>query len=282
MGLSPTIDVDRKMVNGRTIAGGPWQLKSQSIVLNPAVRTTVFNSAQGGAQMGNEEGDGVQTQQLKKDEVAISKEELESLKAAKKDLAERQKQDLAREVEQLSALEVELGLYTEEELSSRKEILGKLSESERKVLSGTYGRLSQLLSDEDPEERFINQLPEELKGQIPPGLRKFIEERRKKKGKEEMAKKKKPGEEEDEEEMAHKGMMPEDKKKKYPYPEKGMMGQKLEEQNLSRQSENLVLRRPDSINKFQELSQESRESNQEFIDFLLVNQGDKALAGRSR
>ncbi|KKK94512.1 hypothetical protein LCGC14_2682090, partial [marine sediment metagenome] len=51
MGISPTIDVDKQMLSGKLCAMGPYTLKSQSIVLDPAVKTTMFNSnsASGGA-----------------------------------------------------------------------------------------------------------------------------------------------------------------------------------------------------------------------------------------
>ena len=249
MGLSPTLDVDKQMLNGHAIAGGPWHLQSQSIVLNPAVRTTVFNSKQNGGENNMEP----ETQQLKKDEVAISKDELAQLKADRARLSDYEKATLAEEVSRMSETEVSLGLFSEDETSSRKEILGKMTSSERKVLSDSYARLQKILSEDSEEELFLNSLPENLKGAIPSGLKKYIEEQKKKKGAE----------------QENADMPPADKRKKYPYPE---TQPQMNKEMLSEKRERLV--EPKKVNgRFQELSKEKIEGNNEFINFLNKHQG---------
>lgn len=273
MGISPTIDVDKQMIKGKMCAMGPYTLKSQSIVLDPAVRTTVFNSAHGGAgTMGNNNGnENLDTQNLKKDEVAVNKKELDKLKNSEKELADYKKKELAQEVQQLAKLELSIGRTTEENLAARTEILMKLSTEERKVLKDSYDWVAKELSDKSEEDMFMDSLSEEMRGKIPPGLRKFIDEKKMKQKDEEMAghmtpeeRKKKKQEEED---MAH-----EDKDKKKP-------GQKLNEdfETLSHSREQLIGR--NSLNRFQELSAENREENEKMIDFLLVNQGDTPRGG---
>ena len=279
MGLSPTIDVDKQMVDGQLCAMGPYKLKSQSIVLDPAVRTTMFNSnsALGGAAT----MEPTQEELAKKEElVKKKKEEDEKLKADQKELQEYRTKELASEVEELAKLELAIGRTTEDQLAARTEILMKLSKVERAVLKDSYGWVSRELSTESEEDRFVNSLSEEMKGKIPPGLRKFIEERKKKKTEEENAKltpeeKKKK----EDEEMAK--LTPEERKKKeeeaklahkgqYPYPEQ-KPGQKLNTENLSHAEEQLIGR--NNLNRFQELSAENKESNQGFLDFLNQNQG---------
>ena len=270
MGISPTIDVDKKIGEGcQELAGAPWDLKSQSIVLQPAVRTTVFNSEY------NNRGGTKMDVQLKKDEVSIKKEELDALKESQKQYNELKKVELEKDAEKLAQLEIDIGIATEENLSTRKESLMKMSDGERKVLSETLAKIENELSDESPEDRFMSSLPEELRGKIPPGLRKFIEEKKKKKGEEKMAKKKGDIEQEEEEDIAH-NPAEDKKKKKYPYPEK--MG--AETQELSRKTNNLVIAKKDEVNRWQYLSEENKGSNQEFLDFMLVNQGDKRPGGQ--
>ena len=272
MGISPTIDVDKQMIKGQMCAIGPYTLKSQSIVLDPAVRTTVFNSANGGAvpMEPNKE-----TQNLKKDEVAVKKEELDKLKDSEKELADYKKKELATEVEELAKLELSIGRTTEENLAARTEILMKLSTEERKVLKESYDWVANELSEKTDEEMFMDKLSEDLKGKIPPNLRKFIEEEKMKKAEkmaghmtpEEIKKKK------EEEDMAHED---DPKKKKSLIPEKG---QKLNEgfETLSHSTEQLIGK--NSLNRFQELSAENKEDNESMIDFLLVNQGDAPRRG---
>lgn len=275
MGISPTIDVDKQMVGNQMCALGPYNLKSQSVVLDPAVRTTMFNS-KGGGTMPEENiqggGNDPATQQLKKDEVAISKEELDRFKAERKELEQLKEKAIQEEVQELANLELEIGRGSEEDLSERKTELAKLSTQERKVLFDTYGWIRDELSDKTEEERFLSSMPEELKGKIPPGLKKYIEEKKKKK-QENMS-------EEEEAELAKKkkypypekmkGTMP-DQKKKYPYPENPQkMGQ--DTQILSRETQQPFMKT--SSNRFQELSRKNKEANSEFHDFLLMNQGD--------
>ena len=108
----------------------------------------------------------------------------------------------------------------------------------------------------------MNNLSEEMRGKIPPGLLKVIEEKKMKK---------------QEEENAH--MTPEERKKKEEEEEKNLANKnqntekKLNEstENLSQQAEQLVGR--NNLNRFQELSAENKESNQEMINFLNRNQG---------
>lgn len=277
MGVSPTLDVDKKVgENGQELAGPPWDLKSQSIVLQPAVRTTVFNSKKnnnnrGGATM-------PEKQDLKKDEVSIKKEELEALKENQKQYNELMKVKLAADVEKLAQLEVDIGIATGENLSSRKESLMKMTNGERKVLSEMLSKIENELSDDSPEDRFMKSLSEEMRGKIPPELRKFIEEKKKGKKEEDMAKKKGEiqQEEEEEEDLAHQDKEGKKKDKQYPYPEK----MNTETQKLSRQSNNLVLARPTEVNRFQNLSDEARKSNEEFLDFLTIQQGDTPDGGR--
>ena len=80
---------------------------------------------------------------------------------------------------------------------------------------------------------------------------------------------KKKQEEEEREKMAHKGG-------KNPYPEKS---QKLNEgpEKLSRSTETLTPK--NELNRFQELSDENRETNQEFLDIMLQNQGASRARG---
>lgn len=273
MGISPTIDVDKQMIQGRLCAMGPYKLKSQSIVLDPAVRTTMFNSARGGAGTMEDE-----TQLLKKheDEEKKKKEELERVKGIEKELAAYKDKELAQEVQELAELELSIGRTTEENLAARTEILMKLSTEERKVLKDSYVWVADELSEKSSEEMFMDSLSEEMQGKIPPGLRKFIEEKKKKnKDKEQkmaghMTPEEKKKKEEDED-MAHK----DDPKK---YPEK-KPGQKLNEdfETLSHSTEELIGK--NSLNRFQELSAENKESNEEMIDFLLINQGDAPRGG---
>lgn len=263
MGISPTIDVDKQMINGQMCALGPYHIQSQSVVLEPAVRATVFNSAQGGAKMEKE------TQDLKNDEIVIKKEELDRLKSVEKELQEFQKKELSKEVEELTQLGLAIGRLDEEESSTKKQEFEKMSQEERQVLFKEWKWLSEELTEKPDEVSFMDSLPEELKGKIPPGLRKYIEEKRKKKKEEEMAKTKGEIEQEEEEENPKKKKA----KKKYPYPEKQSLDEGGERQELSRQKHNLVLAREADINRFQKLSEESKEANQEFIDFLLRNQG---------
>ncbi len=290
MGVSPTIDVDKQMIDGKLCAMGPYKLKSQSIVLDPAVRTTMFNSnsASGGAATMEPNNE---LQKLQSEELAKKKkEEEEKMKADQKELQEYRNKELASEVEELAKLELAIGRTSEENLAARTEILMKLSATERKVLKDSYNWVQGELSVESDEERFMNNLSEDMRGKIPPGLRKFIEEKKKKKEAEENAKltpeeKKKK----EEEEMAK--LTPAEKKKKeeeekknladvkkYPYPEQ-KPGQKLNEdfETLSRATENLIGK--NSLNRFQELSAENKEDNKNFLDFLLTNQGDSAAGG---
>lgn len=294
MGLSPTIEVDKQMIQGRLCAMGPYKLKSQSIVLDPAVRTTMFNSnsALGGAGTMENGNGNRETQNLKKDEVAVKKEELDKLKNSEKELAKYKEKELAQEVQELAQLELDIGRTTEENLAARTEILMKLTTEERKVLKDSYDWVANELSEKSEDERFVDSLSEEMKGKIPPGLRKFIEEKKKKK-EEDMAAHMTPEErkkkEKEEEEMAG-HMTPAQKKKKeeednlahkdkkYPYPEK-KPGQKLNEEfeTLSHSTENLIGK--NNLNRFQELSAENKEDNEEIIDFFLVNQGDAPRGG---
>ena len=286
MGISPTIDVDKQMLDGKLCAMGPYKLKSQSIVLDPAVRTTMFNSARGGA--GTMEPNN-ESQNLKKDEVAVGKEELDKFKASEKELQEYKKKELASEVEELAKLELAIGRTAEENLAARTDILMKLSSEERKVLKDSYNWVATELSEKSDEETFIESLSEEMKKKIPPGLRKYIEEKKKKKKDEEMAKltpEERKKKKEEDEEMAK--LTPEERKKKeeekknlaekkYPYPEKP--GQQLNEstENLSRATENLIGKT--SLNRFQELSAANKESNQEFLDMLNKKQGTAQPGG---
>ena len=226
-------------------------------------------------EIGKGAGDGAASiENLKKDEVALKKEDLDKLKADQKELADYKKLELTSEVERLANLELSIGRLTEEDLSGRKEVLEKLSKEERKVLFDTYGWLEKELSDKSEEEMFIDKLPEDLKKGIPPGLRKFIEERKKKKkDKEDLAmtpeEKKKKEEEEKKAKLADKG------KKKYPYPE----DQKLNEGGTQTISQHNLVEKINDLNRFQELSDEARESNEEFLDFMKVNQGDQPGGG---
>ncbi len=281
MGLSPTIDVDKQMVGGKLCAMGPYKLKSQSIVLDPAVKTTMFNSnsASGGA--GTMEPNN-ELQKLQSEELAKKKkEEEEKMKADQKELQDYRNKELATEVEELAKLELAIGKCTEENLAERTEILMKLSSGERKVLKNSYDWVANELSEKSEEEMFLDKVEssQELAGKIPPGLRKFIEEKKKKKAEE---KKKK------EEEMAK--LTPAERKKKeeeeknladvkkYPYPEQ-KPGQKLHEdfETLSRATEQLIGK--NSLNRFQELSAQNKEDNQEFLDMLRINQGDSIDGG---
>ncbi len=278
MGISPTIDVDKKMVDGRLCAMGPYKLKSQSIVLDHAVKTTMFNSANGGAvNMGDGNGNGTgntETQELKKDEVALKKEELDKFKAAEKELAGYKEKELAAEVEELAKLELAIGRTTEENLASRTEILMKLSTQERKVLKDSYDWVKGELSDKSDEEAFVESMSEEMRGKMPPGLTKFIVEVKDKKAEENanLAHEKKDGE-----------MTPAERKKKEEEVRnlankgKGPEGQKLNTENLSHATENLVGR--NNLNRFQELSEENKESNQEFLDMLNMKQGTGHIRG---
>ena len=204
---------------------------------------------------------------LKKDEIAVSKDELDVYKNAVKELSDIKKAQASMEAEQLAAYEIELGLYDEVNLSSRKDLISHLSQQERKVLSDTLNRLKEVLSDKSEEEEFLSKLPQELKGSIPPALRKYIEGKKKKKGPEE-------------EEMAHKpdDDMDDEKKKKYPYPEN--QSQKLQTEKLSIERERLSLRKPGDLDRWQKRAEINRQANQEFIDFMMVQQGDGALVGR--
>ena len=284
MGISPTIDVDKKLIQGKMCAMGPYTLKSQSIVLDPAVKTTMFNSAHGGAGMEpNNNNENIQN--LKKDEIAVKKEELEKYKESEKQLADYKKKELAVDVEELAKLEVAIGRTTEENLAARTEILMKLSTEERKILKDSYNWVADELSEKSPEETFMDTLSEEMRGKVPPGLRKFIEEKKLKKAEEDMAhltpeqRKKK----EEEEEMA--GHMTPAQIKKKEEEERNLAnkdkkpGQKLNEsfENLSNSTEQLVGR--SNLNRFQELSAANKEENEKMIDFFLINQGDKARGG---
>ncbi len=277
MGLSPTIDVNKQMVDGKMCAMGPYKLKSQSIVLDPAVRETMFNSnnkTTGGAStMG--EGNDAGSEKLGKDEVSIKKDELEKLKENAKALDVYKKAELSKSVEDLAKLEVTIGKCTEENLAARKLELEKLSIEERKAMKGAYDWVATELSDKSEEDLFIESLPEELRGKIPPGLRKFIDEKKMaaaKIGAEDNAlspeEKLKKEEEEKRQNMIHKGGKDD---KKYPYPEKSSqrINEKGDTQTLSRGEQNLV--NPTERNTFnphQELSQETVDSNQEFLGFL--------------
>ena len=204
-------------------------------------------------------------QNLKKDEVTLKKEELDKLKAAEKELADYKTKELEQEVEELAKLELAIGRTSEENLASRTEILMKLSTEERKVLKDSYDWVSRELSEKSPEEMFVESMSEDMRGKIPPGLRKFIEDKKKSKKEEEMAKltpEEKKKKEEEEKNLADKG--------KYPYPEKN---QKLNEdfETLSNSTEQLVGK--NNLNRFQELSAENKDSNQEFLDTLNMNQG---------
>ncbi len=282
MGLSPTIDVDKQMVQGRLCAMGPYKLKSQSIVLDPAVRTTMFNSnsALGGAAT----MEPTQEQLAKKEELEKkNKEELERVKGIEKELANYKEKELASEVEELAKLELAIGRTTEEHLAARTEILMKLSKEERAVLKESYGWVSRELSTESEDDRFVNSLSEEMKGKIPPSLMKFIEERKMKKQEADNANltpeeiKKKA-----DEEMAH--MTPAERKKKEEE-ERSLANkgnsppeQKLNTENLSRAEEKLIGR--NDLNRFQELSAENKESNQGFLDLLNRNQGTYRGGGK--
>ncbi|KKL44551.1 hypothetical protein LCGC14_2364560, partial [marine sediment metagenome] len=155
MGISPTIDVDKQTLSGRECAMGPYTLKSQSVVLDPAVKTTVFNSALGGA-VPMEPNNNNNPENLKKDEVSMKKEDVEKLKAAEKELAGYKEKELAAEVEELAKLEIAIGRTTEETLSARTEILMKLSAGERKVLKDSYDFVANELSEKSEDERFVD------------------------------------------------------------------------------------------------------------------------------
>src|SRR3990167_1500733 len=203
MGLSPTLDVNKEeLADGKFVASSPWKLESQSAVLNPAVRTTVFNSKKqgGNGELGNE------TQKLKENEVAISKEDLNLLKTQAKEGQDLMKEQTSKEVDMLAAIEVALGRLAEDKITSRKEELSRLTGPERKILFGTYEWLGDELAPKNTEklrlETFLNGNIV-LRGNIPPEMKKYIEEARKRKA--EMAKKKGDFDaEEEEEEMSRK------------------------------------------------------------------------------
>ncbi len=271
MGVSPTIDVDKQMVDGRLCAMGPYKLKSQSIVLDPAVKTTMFNSnsASGGAGTMEPNQETQETLAKKKEEDEKLKAELEKLKADSKELAGYKEKELAAEVEELAKLELTIGKCTEENLAERTEVLMKLSSGERKVLKSSYDWVKGELSEKSDEEAFMESMSEEMRGKMPPGLVKFIEEKKNKKEQEnaKLAHEKKDGEmtpaerkkkEEEEAKLAHKK-------------ENLEKGQKLNTEELSQATEQLVGR--NNLNRFQELSAENKESNQEFLDMLNMKQG---------
>ena len=115
----------------------------------------------------------------------------------------------------------------------------------------------------------MESMSEEMRGKMPPGLVKFIEEKKNKKEQEnaKLAHEKKDGEmtpaerkkkEEEEAKLAHKK-------------ENLEKGQKLNTEELSQATEQLVGR--NNLNRFQELSAENKESNQEFLDMLNMKQG---------
>ena len=155
-------------------------------------------------------------------------------------------------------------------------------------MKDSYGWVSKELSDLSEEEQFENNLSEEMRGKIPPGMRKFIEERKNKKAAEENAnltpEEKLKKEEED---NAH--MTPEERKKKEEeernlankgkYTNPNQPGQKLNEtEHLSRTTEDLIGK--NNLNRFQELSAENKESNQEFLDFMNNKQGTASGGAR--
>lgn len=268
MGISPTLDVDKQMLAGREVAGSPWNLQSQSIVLKPAVRTTIFNSEKNGGNMKDET-----KVQLKDGEVAISQKELTELQDAKKRLANVEAIRLKQSAEELAKQEITLGRIKAEQLSARTEELNKLSDPERARLKETYDWLTTELSDKSEEELFMEQLPEELKGNIPPGLRAYIDSKKKKGA----VPAEKMQDEEDLEEQENAGYPPFPQKKKYPYPENNprhmMSG---EPEKLSEKRQKLVEKK--SFNKFQELSEATTKANEDFIEMMNRRQGTSRRA----
>lgn len=244
MGISPTLDVNKELSQGKFVANSPWTLQSQSIVLDPAVRTTVFNSKKQGGEgsMANE------TQQLKENEVAIAKEDLETLKTQSKELQDFKKQQLSKEVEELAAVELALGRVTKEKLEARKLELERLTEPERKVLASAYGWMGEQLSEKDTNDLWLQHLesaPEDLKAEF----KDYIDGMKKKKAM--MSGSTEAGKEAE--------------------PER----KNLSKENLSMSRETMTPKK--GFNRFQELSEKNKEDNQNMIDFLKVNQGDRPI-----
>ena len=258
MGVSPTLDIKESIEGGRKVARGPYMLKSQSIVLNPAVKTTVFNSQDGG-----------NTMTLKEGEVAVSKQELDDMKAKvaklgdiEKKIAAIESQSLSSQAEALAKREVVLGRIKEEDLTARKDAIMKLSDESRKLLSEQYDWLEKELEEKSEEEKFLSSLPKGVA--VPESIKKMLAMKKNK-------------EQENEEEGATElaGNFPAGnpfmKKKKMPYPAPQMMGMKKQELSedlapagYSRQ--NMDVKNP--YQRFQNLSAEKIKGNQEFLDFV--------------
>ena len=266
MGLSPTLDIKESFEGGKKVARGPYILKSQSIVLNPAVKTTVFNSQDGGNNMST----------LKDGEVAVLKQELDDMKLKIAKLADLEtkfnnmsSQSLSSAAEALAKREVALGRIKEEELTARKDILVKMSDAERKVLADNYDWLEKQLEEKSEEETFLSSLPEGT--QIPESIKAMLAAKKnaEEKGANELAGNYQP---------ANAGN-PFFKKKKMPFQPQGyqrpqMMGAKT--QQLSEEltpagysRQNMDIKNP--FQKFQNLSEEKIAGNQEFLDFVRAN-----------
>ena len=164
-GVSPTIDAERVVKDGRTLALDP-KIISNSLVIRPAVRETMLNSENTVEKevKSMEENNKREIEELaqkhEKEVNAINDkhtEELESEKKKGNDLNEKVEKYEAEKLEQESSKVLELGskygILNEEDLSEIKE----LSDKGRDFVSKVIGRVAKTLKldegkDEDESE----------------------------------------------------------------------------------------------------------------------------------
>ncbi len=302
MGLSPTVDVDRRVIDNRAVALDP-KYQSWSVVLRPADRTTIFNSEKketGGVNMqeksevnGAGAADTAVSENLSqlKDAQEKNVELSTQLKDTNKQLEELKSAEVMRRVEPLAQMEVDLGKTDSTLMPQRIEELAKLPSEALTALEDSYTWIkAELNEDDDDKDSEEEGEGTETNSAFTDFVKKFIKANPgktikdaskawKAKGMDKKEDNAHIGDDEDEEKRKKKeeedlALRGRDKKE-YPGAEKSSTipseGGK-ERQTLSK-IYNLVEHKEQPINRFQ-LSKETAEGNQQFLDFMKKQQGD--------
>lgn len=185
-GISPTIDAEKLLKDGKKYASDPNFL-SYSLVLRPAVRETMLNSQKKAITEEKKlEGKERELQELaanvKKKDTRIQELENEAEESKKKieesdkKIAEAEKKVSDEESEKLCALECSIGFTTEAEKNSRLEELKSLSTDVRANLKSTHEKYVKTLKLNEGEEDNGEAAAEELKESFLVFRKKYMED----------------------------------------------------------------------------------------------------------
>lgn len=167
-GISPTIEAEKVLRNGEKHAIDPLFL-SYALVLRPAVRETMLNNesdANTDKRRFNKLEDNTREKfelaekdariQKLEDEAAAAKEKSEEqskeIEESKKKIEDSEKKEVAKESEDLCALECKIGFTSEAEKNSRLEELKSLSAETRSTLKSTHEKYAKTLKLGEGEE----------------------------------------------------------------------------------------------------------------------------------